>query len=132
MKKINPESYYDVVIIGGGISGLTSAALFAKFGISTCVFEMSNKPGGYLAGFDRKGFKFDTAIHWLNDCNENGFVSKVFKIIDAKYPKAETQKKIRRFVNENSDFLITNNPEDLKNQLIKKYPEEKKGINKFF
>lgn len=130
MKK--QETYYDVIIIGGGISGLTSAALLSKAGLKCCVFEMNKNVGGYLAGFSRRGFKFDTAVHWLNDCNENGFVSKVFKIIDNNFPKAETQKKIRRFVNENSDFLITNSPEKFKNELLKKFPEDKKGINKFF
>lgn len=127
-----PETYYDVIIIGGGISGLTSSALLSKTGLKSCVFEINKITGGYLAGFNRNGFKFDTAIHWLNDCNENGFVSKIFRIIDKNFPKAETQKEIRRFVNEDSNFLITNNPDKLKDKLINKFPEDKKGINKFF
>ncbi len=132
MKKINPESYYDVVIIGGGISGLTSAALLSKAGLSCCVFEMNDNAGGYLAGFNRKGFKFDTAIHWLNDCHPEGLVSRIFKIIDSDIPEAGKQTEIRRFINETSEYLLTNNPEKLKKQLIKKYPEEERGINKFF
>ncbi len=132
MMQDNPEKYYDVIIIGGGISGLTSAALLGKFGISACVFEMSENPGGYLAGFNRKGFKFDTAIHWLNDCGTKGFVSKIFRIIDNDFPKAETQHNIRRFINEKSNYLFTSNPEKLKAQLLTEFPDEKKGIIKFF
>ncbi|NOZ36438.1 MAG: NAD(P)/FAD-dependent oxidoreductase [Chlorobi bacterium] len=132
MKEINPKAYYDVVIIGGGISGLTSSALLSKAGLSCCVFEMNENVGGYMVGFDRKGYKFDTAIHWLNDCGQKGFVSKIFKIIDKNYPKAETQKEIRRFVTGNSDYLLTNNPEKLKEKLIAKFPDDGKGIKRFF
>ncbi len=132
MIKKEPELYYDVIIIGGGISGLTSSALLSKAGFSCCVFEKNDKLGGYLAGFDRKGFKFDTAVHWLNDCRSEGFVSRILKIVDKDIPEAEKQEEIRRYLNEKSDFLLTNNPDNLKKSLIKKFPEEEKGISKFF
>lgn len=132
MQDSNPKEFYDVVIIGAGISGLTSSALFSKAGITSCVLEMHNIPGGYLQGFDRQAFRFDTAIHWLNDCSSDGFVTKIFKIIGKDYPKSETQKNIRRFVNNDINYLITNNPDDFKKELISKFPEDEKGINKFF
>jgi len=132
MQNKNPKEFYDVVIIGAGISGLTSSALFSKSGISSCVLEMHYTAGGYLQGFERKGFKFDTAIHWLNDCGTNGFVTKTFKIIGNDYPKVQIQKNIRRFVNDDIDYLITNNPDKFKEELISKFPEDKKGIKKFF
>jgi len=132
MKKINPKKEYDVVIIGGGISGLTSAGLFAKAGLSCCLLEMDNRPGGYIAGFRRHDFRFDSAIHWLNYCGEEGLVTKVFKIIGDDYPRCEQQHRIRRFVSDEFDYLVTDNPDKLKEQWIKEFPEEKKGILKFF
>lgn len=132
MQDNNPKKFYDVVIIGAGISGLTSSALFSKAGISSCVLEMHNVPGGYLQGFERKGFKFDTAIHWLNDCGANGFVTKTFKIIGKDYPKVKNQKQIRRFINDEINYLVTNNPDEFKEELKTKFTEDKKGIEKFF
>lgn len=132
MKEINPKQHYDVVIIGGGVSGLTSAALFSKVGISCCVLEMDNRPGGYLAGFRRHDFRFDSAIHWLNNCGPNGLVTKIFKIIGDDYPKCRDQKNIRRFISDNYNYLVTNNPDELKEQWIKEFPHEKKGIIRFF
>jgi phytoene dehydrogenase-like protein len=132
MRGINPKQHYDVVIIGGGISGLTSAALFSKAGISCCVIEMDNRPGGYLAGFRRHDFRFDSAIHWLNNCGPNGLVTKIFKIIGDDYPKCRDQKNIRRFVSDDFDYMVTNNPDELKEQWIAEFPHEKKGIIRFF
>ncbi len=132
MQKNTPKDFYDVVIIGAGISGLTSSALFSKAGLSSCVLEMNHNIGGYLAGFERKGFKFDTAIHWLNDCSPDGFVSKIFKIIGSDHPKPELQKDIRRFINNDINYIVTNKPDDFKKELISKFPDDEKGINKFF
>ena len=132
MTKLNPKEYYDVIIIGAGISGLTSSALLSKAGLSVCVLEMDARPGGYLAGFDRKEFRFDSAIHWLNNCGDGGWVTKVFQIIGEDYPLAKNQKNIRRFIGKDFNYLVTNNPDELKKQWIKEFPEDKIGIIKFF
>ncbi len=56
---------WDVVIIGSGISSLTSAALLAKKGKSVCVLEKHTKPGGYLHCFNRFGIQYDTGGHYV-------------------------------------------------------------------
>jgi phytoene dehydrogenase-like protein len=126
------EKQYDVIIIGAGVSGLTAAALLSKAGLSVCVLERHRLIGGYLQGFSRKGFRFDTAIHWLNQYGENGSVTNVFKYIGDDFPIPHRMKKIHRHVTSAYDFTLTNNPDELKAQLIKDFPHEAKGIEKFF
>ncbi len=123
---------FDVIIIGAGISGLTAAALLSKSGLKVCVLERHYLIGGYLQGFDRKGFVFDTAIHWLNQCGENGTVTKVFEYIGEDFPKPITMKTIHKHITSDYEFVLTNNPEILKSQLIRDFPHEEKGIEKFF
>jgi phytoene dehydrogenase-like protein len=123
---------YDVTIIGGGISGLTAAAILSRAGQKVAVFEMSGITGGYLAGFERKGFVFDSAIHWLNQCNEKGHVYKVLSSVGNSFPKVRDQVKIKKVVNDKLDFLLTSNPEYLKSEIIKAFPHEQKGVEKFF
>ena len=65
MSKINCKPFYDVIVIGAGVGGLTAAAMLSKAGYSVVVLDAANQAGGYLAGFQRHRFRFDTAVHWL-------------------------------------------------------------------
>ncbi len=123
---------YDVAIIGGGISGLTLGALLGKFGFSCCIVEKETHPGGYLAGFKRKDFFFDTAIHWLNQFNEEGIAHRCFSFIDENYPKPVSLQKIQRYKTDDFNILVSDDIESVKADFIKYFPEEEKGIRKFF
>ncbi|MFI5193469.1 MAG: phytoene desaturase family protein [Chitinophagales bacterium] len=123
---------YDVVIIGAGVGGLTAAALLSKAGLSVLVLEKEPRVGGYLAGFRRKHFLFDTAIHWLNQYGKDGMLDKLFSVLGSDHPQAIPQTRIRRYKGEHFDFLLTNNPDELRDQLILNFPHEKKGIDRMF
>lgn len=123
---------YDLAIIGAGISGLTAAALAGKFGLKCCILEKEPNAGGYLAGFNKKGFQFDTAIHWLNQCKKEGMAGKVFSCIGEDSPRIKIMDKIHRFKGDSFDYLLTSNPNELRDQLIQDFPHEEKGIRKYF
>jgi prolycopene isomerase len=126
------KSGYDVVIIGSGVGGLTAGALLSKAGLSVCILEKEPHVGGYLAGFRRKDFRFDTAIHWLNQCGPQGVAGKIFAILGKDHPVAPPQTRIRRYIGNDHDYLLTRNPEELKATWIKEFPHEKEGIKRFF
>jgi phytoene dehydrogenase-like protein len=123
---------FDVTIIGSGVSGLLSAALLSRSGMKVLVLEKHYLIGGYLQGFERKDFVFDTAIHWLNQYNEKGTVTRVFKLLGEDYPKPQLMKRIQRHISNNHDYILTNNPDELRDQLIHDFPHEKSGIERFF
>src|SRR5258707_13747998 len=54
-----------VVIIGGGIAGLTPAAHLGRTGVPTVLLEKSTRPGGRAATRDRQGFLFNLGPHAL-------------------------------------------------------------------
>ena len=126
------KEYYDVIVIGAGIGGLTAAALLSKAGLSVCVLEKEPHVGGYLAGFRRKHFIFDTAIHWLNQYGPDGIVDKLFSVIGSDHPRAVEQQRIRRYKGDGFDYLLTNNPDEMRDQMVRDFPEEKKGIERLF
>ncbi len=55
----------DIIIIGGGLGGLTTGALLAKEGRKVTILEKNNIVGGGLQNFTRKGILFDTGMHML-------------------------------------------------------------------
>ena len=50
---------YDVVVIGGGVGGLSTAALCQKAGMKTLVLEQSERIGGCCSTYETEGFHFD-------------------------------------------------------------------------
>jgi len=54
----------NVVIIGGGISGLASAALLAREGRTVTVLEKNAAVGGRAGSWEHDGFRFDTGPSW--------------------------------------------------------------------
>jgi phytoene desaturase len=53
-----------VVIIGGGVAGLATAALLAARGHSVDLLEKNEELGGRVGSFERDGFRFDTGASW--------------------------------------------------------------------
>ena len=53
-----------VIVIGGGIAGLSSAALLAREGHSVTLLEGRPEVGGRAGNWERDGFRFDTGPSW--------------------------------------------------------------------
>jgi phytoene desaturase len=53
-----------VVIVGGGIGGLASAALLAREGHDVVLVERNSEFGGRAGSWERDGFRFDTGPSW--------------------------------------------------------------------
>lgn len=49
----------EVVVVGGGIGGLTVAALLAARGVDVCLLEREAMVGGCAASFEKFGYSFD-------------------------------------------------------------------------
>ncbi len=55
---------YDVVVIGSGLGGMTTANILAKAGYSVLLLEQHYKLGGMATWFKRPGGKiFDISLH---------------------------------------------------------------------
>ena len=53
-----------VVIIGGGISGMTTGIYLQLNGYDTLIVEKNAVPGGACTGWERSGCYIDGCIHW--------------------------------------------------------------------
>jgi phytoene desaturase len=54
-----------VIIIGGGVAGLSAGIYGQMNGYDTEILEMHTGPGGQCTAWKRMGYTFDHCIHWL-------------------------------------------------------------------
>jgi all-trans-retinol 13,14-reductase len=57
---------YDVIIVGGGISGLMSALTLSKHGKKVLVLEKRSIVGGNCNSYNVDGFQVDTGVHAIS------------------------------------------------------------------
>ncbi|MBN2155305.1 MAG: NAD(P)/FAD-dependent oxidoreductase [Candidatus Lokiarchaeota archaeon] len=70
---------YDVIIVGAGLAGLTSAAYLTKYEKKVLVLEQFKDVGGYFRKFTEKGYTFDSGIKAIED---GGILKGVIKTLD--------------------------------------------------
>jgi len=78
---------YDLVVIGSGIGGLTTAALCAKEGWKVLVLEANWLPGGCCSSYPRKDFIFDAGATTLMGFDEGQPLDLLNKVLNLKLEK---------------------------------------------
>ena len=76
----NPKK---IIIIGAGISGLSSGIYGQKNGYITEIYEKNPNAGGLCTAWKRKGFTIDGCIHWLTGTKEGSSICNMWHECDA-------------------------------------------------
>ena len=58
---------YQLIIIGGGLSGLAAGIRAARFGLKTLILEQHFLPGGLNSYYFRHGFLLETGLHAMTN-----------------------------------------------------------------
>jgi len=79
----------EVAVVGGGIGGLTVAALLAIRGVNVCLFERQSRPGGCVANFEHLGYAFEPTAGLYSGWEPNGLYERIFTELSAKCPDVQ-------------------------------------------
>ncbi|HBQ64652.1 MAG TPA: NAD(P)/FAD-dependent oxidoreductase [Clostridiales bacterium] len=74
---------HDVVIVGGGMAGLTAAAYLCRAGLKVLLCEKEVKTGGLVNSFDYHGFTFDGGIRAIEN---SGIVNPMLRQLGIDVP----------------------------------------------
>lgn len=58
--------YYDAIVIGSGVGGLSAGLLLADAGKKTLILEKNELIGGRLTSYEKDGFKVDLGVHVIS------------------------------------------------------------------
>lgn len=76
---------YDTIIIGGGLAGLSCAALLAKSGQRIVLLEKNHQIGGYATSYEVKGHRFDIAVQAIGGCDPDGTIYRVLDALNIRH-----------------------------------------------
>ncbi len=77
----------DVIVIGGGMGGLTAAALFAKDQNKVTLLEASHVTGGCSSSYYRKGYVFESGATTLIGFDEHQPLAKLEALTGIRIPR---------------------------------------------
>jgi C-3',4' desaturase CrtD len=80
---------FEVVVVGGGIGGLTTAALLAARGMNVCVLERQSVVGGCVAALEKFGYSFDNGFGLNALCGKNEIHDRVFSELPIELPEVK-------------------------------------------
>ncbi len=128
---------YDDIVVGSGISGLTTALILGMNQRKVLLIEKSSKIGGSLARFYKKGIPFDTGFHFTGGFANDLILSDMLSVLslnDDIQPEFIKHPEDNRFIFENQgkSFEFHSGFEQNKNDMLSYFPDEKKAITTYF
>jgi len=126
---------YDVIVVGSGAGGMAAALNVAQHGRAVLLLEAAPNLGGCLSPLQKDGYSFDVGVHYLGELAEG---DKFWKALDeigladrANFVELDPDA-IDRYVFPDFELRLCKGKERFKEQLILLFPEEERGIHKYF
>jgi prolycopene isomerase len=88
---------YDVVVVGGGIGGLTVAALLSARGVRTCLLERNSQVGGCVARVEFAGHDFEPGMGLYTGFGCGEIYDRVFAELPVDLPRTSLVAGVENF-----------------------------------
>src|SRR5687767_48135 len=114
----------EVAVVGGGIGGLTVAALLSQRGVDVCLLEREPQVGGCAASFEKFGYKFDPTDGLYTGWADGDIYSRIFSELSVAPPRTRPlQPSYVVSLPDGERVSVTGSPEQLESELSRAFPE---------
>jgi len=122
-----------IIVIGGGIAGLSTGCYVLMNGFDVQIFEMHSVPGGLCTAWKKKGYTIDLCIHWLVGSSPRSSLYRVWEELGViKGREFHNYEYCARAIDERgNEFVAYTNPDRLEENMFKLAPEDSKLIERF-
>lgn len=127
---------YDYIVIGSGASGVTTSLILAKNGKKVALVEKANTTSPLLRGFFRRGFLFNTGLHYTGGLGKGKILDLFFRYLglSGKLKKEPFDPECFdhfRFLDEGVEIAFPTGYDRIRNNLFETFPDESEAINKY-
>jgi phytoene dehydrogenase-like protein len=124
---------YEVVVVGGGIGGLTTAALLAARGLSVCLLERQPRPGGCVANVEHSGFAFEPTNGLYSGWESGEVYERIFAQLPVPPPQVDrlAPAYVVRLP-DRTEVAVTESVEQFEANLRQAFPECAEGALAFY
>ena len=123
----------NVLIIGSGIGGLSTAIILSKLGFRVTVIEKNRLPGGLMRSYNREGIDCAVGVHYLGALADGQVLKRLFNYlgITSKIPIERMGKDgiIDRYIIGDFTFDLPEGLNAYERNLISSFPDEKGQIS---
>jgi all-trans-retinol 13,14-reductase len=125
----------DFVIIGSGISGMTSALLLARHGFKVTLVEKFRFASPTMRGFSRQGIYFDTGLHYTGSFAPGEILDVYFRYLGlegiTRTPFDPHCFDRLRYPDHDAEFQFPVGYEQIRIRLCDNFPRETKAIHAY-
>jgi len=131
----NRDTDFDVIVIGSGMGGLSTAAHLGTKKLKVLLLEQHDKVGGCTTNFERDDFTFDASLHEMAGGGPGKNNRGLYKLLEitgvGKKVELIELPHFYRSIFPGVDITLPNNWAGFKKVLKQKWPEEAEGVDKF-
>ncbi len=133
-KSILTQQHFDAIIIGSGLGGLTTAALFAKKGKKVLILEKHYEAGGFTHTFNRKDLSWDVGVHYVGQVNNpDALMTKAFQYAtEGKLQWASMGEIYDKAIIDGDEYNFVCGEENQIQEHLKHFPDEEKALRSYF
>ena len=123
-----------IIIIGGGLAGLSTGCYAQMNGFNTRILEQHYRPGGLCTAWKRQGYTMDGCIHWLMSCQPGTSFRQMYDELGCLTGnRLLPVEEYCRFFDQSSrrSLLISSDVNRLREDMHALAPEDGKAIDEF-